>query len=325
MPTLMGKIRKQLIMPDMSETTFEKRGFQVRSTHAQARLEHTGAQFLTGLEYALTSGSIAEIEELLETVDRPFRGFAYEGAGMGVAIVDALTPWHRYRVEEFAEGPAAPHIYMVHVGIGWAMARLPRMFWSKIIYPDPLLQWLALDGYGFHQAYFSTERYVERQETPAFRTPWPDPSGYAQHGIDQGIGRALWFVRGAHVDHVAETVNGFAPARRGDLWAGVGLAATYAGGTDPDELTRLRDLAGEHRRDLAQGSAFAAKARLLAGLVIPHTPDAVRVFCQLSVEEAAKITDDALADLPEDGPDEPAFEVWRRRIGSRLLKDLPES
>ena len=132
-------------MPDMSETTFEKRGFVVRDTHAQARLEHTGAQFLVGFEHAIISGSVAEMAERLETVDRPFRGFAYEGAGMAVAVADAMTPWNRYRVRGLAEGPGEPHIYMVHVGIGWAMARLPKAFWKSIILPDPLLQWLHIE------------------------------------------------------------------------------------------------------------------------------------------------------------------------------------
>jgi hypothetical protein len=317
MPTLIGKIRRRLVMPDMSEVTFEKRGFQVRSTHAQARLEHTGAQFLIGFEHAIISRDSAEAEQLLDTVERPFRGFAYEGAGMALAIADAMTPWRSNRVRSFAEGPGAPHIYMVHVGIGWAMARLPRIFWKKMIVPDPLLQWLALDGYGFHEAYFATDQHIRRQQVPVMRPPWPDPSNYAPRGIDQGIGRALWFICGAHVEHVAETVNGFDPARRGDLWSGIGLAATYAGGTEPDELARLRALSGEFHLHLAQGSAFAAKARLLADLVIPHTPKAVDVFCQMSVEQAAGITDQALVDLPSDGP-APAFKVWRQRIRAAL-------
>jgi hypothetical protein len=320
MPTLMGKLRKRLVMPDMSEVTFEKRGFQVRSTHAQARLEHTGAQFLVGFEHTIISGSVAEMEERLETVEPAFRGFAYEGAGMAVAIADALTPWHRYRVKAFAEGPGAPHIYMVHVGIGWAMARLPRMFWPSIILPDPLLQWLALDGYGFHEAYFATKAHVWEQQQPKMKTPWSDPGNYAPHGIDQGIGRALWFITGAVPEHVAETINSFAPERRGDLWAGTGLAATYAGGVEIADLERLRELSGAYYGHLAQGSAFAAKARLLAGLVIPHTGRATKVFCDLSVEDAAAVTDQALTGLPPDGQI-PAFEVWRTRIRAALIKD----
>ena len=36
---------------------------------------------------------------------------------------------------------------------------------------DPLLGWLAIDGYGFHQAYFHTARYVgEQYQNPCSRT-----------------------------------------------------------------------------------------------------------------------------------------------------------
>lgn len=313
MPTFTGTLRKLLLMPDASEVTFDKRGFHARRPDAQHRLEYTGRQFLAGLEYGLGSGNVAEAEWQLEGVERPFRGFAYEGAAMGLAIADALSPWRRSRVRALLDGPGAPHVYMVYVGAGWALARVPRPLWRSIALPDPLLRWLVLDGFGFHQAYFATRDHVTGQQPPRIRVPWPDPSGYAVRGVDQGVGRALWFVCGADVEYLAEVINSFDPGRRGDLWSGAGLAACYAGGVDEGDLAALGKLASPHRQELAQGAAFAAKARLLADLVVPHTVDAARVICGTSVEEAAAVTDDALIDLPPDGP-LPAFEVWRQRI-----------
>ncbi|MEO5876356.1 MAG: DUF1702 family protein [Streptosporangiaceae bacterium] len=314
MPTSLGNIRKRLLMPDPSEVTFEKRGFHAGNPLAQSALEMTGAQFLAGLEIGLTSRGPAEVEELFEKVDRPFRGFAHEGAAMGFAIADAFAPWRRGgRIRAFADGPGAPHIYLVHVGIGWAMARLPRPLWRSVVLPDPLLRWLALDGYGFHQAYFATPRYVVGQRPITVRVPWADPSGYAARVADQGIGRALWFVCGADAEYLADLIGRFPQPRRADLWSGTGLAAAYAGGADPAELGTLRKLAAGYRQELAQGAAFAAKARLRAGLVTPHTVAAVGVLCELSVEDAAHRTDEALAQLPPDGP-VPAFEIWRHRI-----------
>jgi enediyne biosynthesis protein E3 len=64
---------------------------------------------------------------------------------------------------------------------------------------------------------------------------------------------------------------------------------------------------------VAQGAAFAAKARLLTGLVVPHTELAIKTYCEMSVEDAAAITDQALVDLPPDGP-RPAYEIRRQRI-----------
>src|SRR5438132_148670 len=126
MPTLTGAIRKRVLMPDLSEVTFEKRGFQPTEPESQRTLEDTGRQFLTGFGHAITSRDTAEAERLLNTIERRFRGFAYEGAAMALAVTGAITPWRRHHLREFAAGPAASHIYMVHVGIGWAMARLPR-------------------------------------------------------------------------------------------------------------------------------------------------------------------------------------------------------
>ena len=54
----------------------------------------------------------------------------------------------------FLAGPGAAHTYMVHVGAGWALAQLRRRVDRALARLDPLLGWLAVDGYGFHQGYF---------------------------------------------------------------------------------------------------------------------------------------------------------------------------
>ncbi len=110
---------------------------------------------------------------------------------------------------------------MVHVGVGWAMARLPRFRWASIAPTDPLLRWLALDGYGFHQAYFRTQRYVREQyRDPSFRWPGDETRRYAGHAVDQGIGRALWFIGGTDPAVVSDLVDSFAADRRADLYSG---------------------------------------------------------------------------------------------------------
>ncbi|MFC6882195.1 MULTISPECIES: DUF1702 family protein [Actinomadura] len=313
MPTLAGALRRRLLMPDLSEVTFDKRGFHERDPRARLLLEHSGRQFLAGFGHAMDGRDMDDTRRLLETVERPFRGFAYEGASMAFTLTDVMTPWRRTRVRAFLDGPGSPHVYMAYVGIGWAMARLPRPLRRGIAVPDPLLRWLAIDGYGFHQAYFATQRYVREKRAPGVRAPWADPSGYAERVADQGIGRALWFVCGADVERLATVIGEFAPARRSDLWSGAGLAAAYAGGIEADEAETLLKLATGFRGELAQGCAFAAEARLRADLVTPDTRTAAQVFCRTSVEAAAAVTQDALVDLPSDGP-VPAYELWRQRI-----------
>ncbi|HEV2452094.1 MAG TPA: DUF1702 family protein, partial [Streptosporangiaceae bacterium] len=213
---------------------------------------------------------------------------------------------------DFLAGPAAPHIYMAHIGVGWAMARVPALRWRAIMPEDEVLRWLALDGYGFHQAYFRTSQYVTQQYQA--RLPVWEPASYANRVVDQGIGRALWFVNGSDVREVAGMISRFAPDRQGDLWSGAALASVYAGGVDAGDLKLMLEMAGEHRPDAAQGAAFAAKARLLAGLVTPHTETAVRVWCTMSVEEAAAVTEEAVEVLLSPPGPIPGYELWRQRI-----------
>ena len=68
--------------------------------------------------------------------------------------------------------------------------------------------------------------------------------------------------------------------------------------------------------DLAQGSAFAAGARVRAGLVVPHNEVATQVFCGMSTAEAAKVTDVTLP-RGQDGAT-PAYERWRQAIAAEF-------
>jgi enediyne biosynthesis protein E3 len=316
-PTLMGRVRHRVLTPDGSEVTFARRGFLPSDNGRQANLEAVGSTFLEGFGYGMAGRGIPDIESSLETVERAMRGFAYEGCAMALAIRDGLRLAGRHWIRDFVAGPAAPHIYMAYIGAGWAMARLPRVRWRAIMPQDTLLQWLALDGYGFHQAYFQTNRYVNGQYqapvVPLFR-----PAGYANRAIDQGIGRALWFVNGSDAERVAAAISGFDPARRGDLWSGAALASVYAGGVPEADLKLMAERAGGYRPHAAQGAAFAAKARLLADLVIPHTEVGAKVYCGMSVEEAAAVCDEAREGLPDDDDAQPRFEVWRERIRKRF-------
>ncbi|MEU6405184.1 DUF1702 family protein [Streptomyces sp. NPDC046985] len=318
MPTALGRLRARVLTPSVTATSLDERGFHRKSPEAQELLETVGRRFLEGYGHAVGARSTTEAEDRLEAIEQRFRGFAYEGAGMGAAMLDGLPGLGRGHVDRLLAGRGGPHEYMVYVGVGWAMARLPRACWPDVGALDPLLRWLVLDGYGFHQAYFRTERYVGGQyRDPRF--PWPahDHPDYAANAVDQGVGRALWFVCGTDADLVATAVAQFPASRRRDLYSGVGLAATYAGGCTERELTVLRERGGEHRGALAQGSAFAAEARLRAGLHVAHTALATRVLCGMEPEEAAAVTQEVRPRGTSAGP-LPAYEVWRRAIAARI-------
>lgn len=313
-----GALRRRVLTPNVSATRLDVRGFPEKDPQSRDLLETVGRTFLHGYALAAEASTPRDAEAGLEEVPTRFRGFAYEGAGMGFAIRDGLPGGRHDHTARFLAGRADEHVYMVYVGIGWAMARLPKFRWPDSRTLDPLMIPLALDGYGFHQAYFKTEKYVRQQyREPTF--PWPagPDAAYSPRAIDQGIGRALWFVACTDPNRCADLIDGFAPERRADLYSGAGLAATYAGGGSEQELRTFWDRAGEHRPGVAQASVFAAEARMRAGLVVPHTGLATEVFCGTTPEQAAAMSLAARPDQPEG--DLPAYEVWRQRVAAEFV------
>jgi hypothetical protein len=294
--------------------SFERRGFRL-APGARPRLEEIGRTFVGGYRAALEDDDPGALEHALARVPGELRGFAYEGAAMGVTLRDLLSPWRSRGLDRLLAGPGSAHVYMVHVGAGWALARL-RCLPRATLRLDPLLRWLALDGYGFHEGYFHPVRRLRDGAVPrAF-------DGYAARAFDQGLGRSLWFVEAADPAAIAAAVHRLAPDRQPDLWSGVGLAAAYAGGADAETLRLLAYAGAGARNELAQGAAFAAAARLQAGNPAAHTDLACRVLCGRSSEEAAEVTTDAARELPPDGS-VPAYEVWRRRLRTALAGSAP--
>lgn len=308
------RVRKQLLHIDTSEASVARRRFRCKDDQTRQRLEEIGTTFLRGYDAAIDENNLSLLVKQLDSVTQELRGFAFEGAAMGLTLLDALTPWNKTRLLKFVNGPGTRHVYMVHVGSGWAIARLPWLRWNLKNYLrrlDPLLCWLALDGYGFHEGYFNWPRFIEDQQIPKRL------SAYGLRAFDQGLGRSLWFVEGADVERIPFTIKRFPLYRRADLWSGIGLACAYAGGADANAIQAIYDAALSYDAHLAQGAAFAAKARQLAGNKSQHTDLACRIFAGVSSNQAAAITDEALRDLPDDAR-EPAYEVWRERIRTRL-------
>ena len=307
------RLARRLLGIAPGETSFQRRGFRWDSEELRERLESVAVCFLQGYHAALEERSLDVLADRLEEVPAEAAGFAHEGAGMALALLDTLTPWRtrqRSRLDAFVRGPAAPHVYLVHVGAGWILARLPLSPERLLARFDRVVGWLALDGYGFHEGFFHWPRSVARQEVPA------KVGGYARRAFDQGLGRSLWFVEGAGPERIHARISAFPAERRGDLWSGAGLACAYAGGRDRSAVEVLMRLAGEHAPQLAQGVAFAAEARQRAANPAPQTELACRTVWGLGAEQVSERVLRAGDDLPPLPPDaaEPAFEVWRRRI-----------
>ena len=309
--SLLGQARRRFLGLSPVEASFAKRGFVAGEENARQRLEQIGITFLSGYHAALEETGFVSLTHRLTGVETELRGFAFEGAAMGLALLDCVTPWRKDRWSTFTERIAKPHIYMMHVGLGWALARLRRGVTAYLTRLDPLLGWLVVDGYGFHEGYFSWPQYIERQTLPSRL------NGYERRVFDQGLGRSIWFVKGADVAAVASAINAFPFTRREDLWSGVGLACAYAGGCDRAAIELLRAAAYTHLPALAQGVAFAAKTRQRAANLNPHTETVSRVICGHSAKELAAITDAALENLRGDDV-LPAYENWRLRIQEKI-------
>jgi hypothetical protein len=304
----------------LEEATFARRGFFPRESMTQQWLEQIARTFLLGYHASLRHNS-NHLPGHLNSFDPALRGFAFEGAAMGLALLDLLAsrPLTKGHWQTFMVGVGAPHHYMGYVGLGWALASLqplsrllgrPVEYYLKSLHP--VLRWLVLDGYGFHAGYFQWPNSIERCEIPK------QFNGYSLRAFDQGLGRSLWFVRCADPDMIAATIESFPKGRHADLWSGVGLACAYAGGVSESAIWKLWQCAAFHRPDLAQGVVFAATARECAGNPTRHTQIACELLCGLNVAEAARLADVAFENLPSDSQ-EPAYEVWRERIQSHFV------
>lgn len=312
-------LRSSVFSISTDEASFVKRGFAVADTARQSHLEHCATAFIDGYNAALRVSDVDELPEKLALIDEPSRGFGFEGAGMAFALRDGLNPvrsltsapsFHR-----FLNGCGNDHLYMAYIGAGWAAARIPWIrarLDSYLQQFDPLLRWLVLDGYGFHQGFFDSERFVTRMEQPKELT------GYALRAFDQGLGRCLWFVHGANVERVIDRIAHMNANRRDDLYSGVGLAITYAGGATVGDAATLLDRTDLYWGSISQGAAFAAKARTKAKNMTQQTEMICRALCRTSAENAANITDECLVNLEPSTEEEPAYEVWRRRIAAAI-------
>lgn len=283
-------------------------GFGVRRFRlgpARERLEGAERSFTTGFN-AVVAGEAERIDDLREDL----RGFGYEGAGMACATLDVLTLTGGRRLRELLSGPGMRYPHLIHMGTGRAYARMRlRPMWG-VRSVHPLLRWLAHDGFGFHQGFFSADRTVGRQRTAGLM----DRTRRAI--FDQGLGRMLWFHECAGAADVVLRIAEFPAGRRADLWSGVGLAATYTGGASAADLGRLASAAAEDgfRAHLAQGCAFACASRLISAVVPEHTVAAAPVLCGAEVDEAAAWTDTALVALGHNAHSGDHYQAWRAGI-----------
>lgn len=280
------------------------RHFEPGEPAVRARLGGVVESFALGYNLGLEAPTLGWLHERLQEHEPERQGFAYEGAGMSVALRVLMTPGSTL-FHDYLRGVGDPHHYMIHIGAGWAWSRFPLRHAALQTQLDRTFHWLAWDGLGFHEAVFHTERTVERRDNR------PTRDDYAGPAFDQGVGRALWFVCAGRPDEVARRIAAFAPERHADLWGGAGLAVTYACGVEEPVVRALHAHAGPFQPDMAVGSLLAVVTRRRAGNPTAHIDLACRVVTGMGATEALALYDTAL-DLHEEG--DAAYPALRARI-----------
>ncbi|MBL0887271.1 DUF1702 family protein [Myceligenerans indicum] len=311
------RLRAVLTTPGVREVDPVRRGFRPWEA-GESIVSPVGRAFLDGYRLAMRAPDARRAAHRLEDLPRSWQGFAAEGAAMAITIRAALEPWSRREFAAFEAATSRRHTYMAQVGLGWALARLPRPLWPELSALDPALAPLVLDGYGFHEVFFHNARTLREHGTRFPAERWPGGAEAARQSLMQGIGRGLWFHAGGSPTGIAGLVAGFDQRFSGSLWAGTGLAAAYAGGRDRAALARLLTAAGDDRRWLRQGAAFAVEARHRAGTVNEHTPVASEALCGGTIDDVVGLVGAHRPETTAGKPDWTAYETWRRSVAAAL-------
>jgi enediyne biosynthesis protein E3 len=309
-------ILHRLLSIDPAEVEFSRRGFACQDPEIRKRLENVGRVFLQGYDVAMRHKNQDALAARLEQIALEHRGFAYEGAAMAITLRERIA-FRGNALERFAAGPGRDHIYMLHVGAGWAYARLPWLrsrIERAIRNLHPVFRWLVIDGYGFHQGYFHWNQ-VSLLNGSIARL-----SVHARRAFYQGLGRSLWFSNGAQIRAIAAAIARFPALYHEDAWSGVGLACGYAGGVSLDDIVALRRASGKNASALAQGAAFAAKARQRAGNQAGHTETACSVLCAMSADAAAALCDHTFKQIDLFHPC--PYQHWRKLVQESLNSSL---
>lgn len=272
----------------------------------QARTAEIVDAFVHGYDAAVDLDAAEAIAARVGQLPAELRGFSWEGVGMALDLRDRLmNPLGGTLLPTvLASPPGRANEYMLYVGVGWAMARIG--LWSGWTERrlGPTFRGLIWDGLGFHDAFFDPDRIL---------------GGEARKGMDegqrrgwyQGVGRALWFILSADVPAVLTALPTFPEANRADVWAGLGLATTYAGLASDEVLRTLHAAAGPHAAGFVQGSAFAVTARHQGDCMAPHSARAARLLTGQEPEAIWEAVFGLREGLPED---QSAYEAYRGRV-----------
>jgi hypothetical protein len=288
----MARFVEGLLKIRPEDASFKSRGFDPCDPVVGRRLEKMLESFIGGYNTAVETSDQDELARRLHAAyDDHHVGFAFEGVGLYLALLDMLVPGKPHRLNDYFNGAGQVHDYIVAVGAGFAVARIPwglRSMDGLLRSVHPLIAWCIPCGYGFHEGFFHHRKFIDAAAPP--------PSSLSPLGVqlfDSGLGRSLWWVKGADPARIHAAIEHFPRERRAELWAGIGIASSYAGGVGEAELRSLLELSGNYRADMLSGVPFAARLRQKAGNYSETTEMACQIFMDRSTDEVADTAEEA--------------------------------
>jgi hypothetical protein len=320
-----NRLKGRLLGLSPKEASFSRRAFPGCGSGSREHLESVIRTFIEGYNLAVRESDPVRLAQRLDSTFAPaFVGFAYEGVGLYFGLVDLLLPRSGSRLDAFTHSAGERHDFIISVGAGFAVARVPlglRRLESYQKSLDPMTAWCLADGYGFHEGFFHWKRFVDgRQPAPA------SLSLQNRRLFDAGVGRAMWWVYGADAASIAAAISRFDAERRHEMWAGIGTALAYAGGVTPEAASLLHDLAGSYQSDLLSGIPFAAHMRDKGRNPAAWTDEVCMGLLRMSVGETSEIIVTELAAYLDNWqgsePDKwsGCYVALRERVRQRLLK-----
>jgi hypothetical protein len=311
--SILSSVRSRMFHLGPEDTAFTRMGARIdpeQMIGLQAILESARIGFNTTLEND-------RVEDLTERVagrvDPAFVGFAHEGIGMCLTLLDEMHD--RQRVPRFFERCLGTYDFFVPLGVGFALARAPFVrggIERRAARFRPCYDGLVLNGAGFHEACFKSKGVLERT---------PTPRGLSADGarcFDHGVGRAVWFMCGGSAERVRDAIAKFPPERHEDLWAGIGTACAFAGSAHADPagydavLGKLDGYLGAHRGVFQVGVTLAAELARRTRHPSRWVARATERFLGLTDSEAGALAERAWTSAHAEGAEAVPYAMYRK-------------
>lgn len=92
MPSPLGPLRAALFVPGPAAVRRVMSGFEQPDQQTALELEQVTMHLVSGIDSAVRSSNNDELITALLQVPPKYRGFAYEGAAVGLTAIDSLSP-----------------------------------------------------------------------------------------------------------------------------------------------------------------------------------------------------------------------------------------